>query len=79
MRLVLAQGSRIALVGLLGGLAGALVLTRALASVLFEVSPTDPGTFLLVAALLGAVAALACYVPARRPAKVDPVVALRYE
>jgi predicted permease len=79
VRLVLAQGSRIVLVGLAGGLAGALLLTRALASVLFAVSPTDPATFLLACALLGAVAALACYVPARRAASVDPVVALRHE
>ena len=79
VRLVLAQGSRIALVGLVGGLAGALVLTRALASVLFEVSPTDPGTFLLVSVILAAVVVAACLVPARRAAKVDPVVALRYE
>jgi putative ABC transport system permease protein len=79
VRLVLAQGSRIALVGLLGGLAGALVLTRGLATVLFEVSPTDPATFLVVAALLAGVVVLACFVPARRAARVDPAVALRYE
>ena len=79
LKLVLAQGFRFALFGVLGGLAGALLLTRVLASLLFGVSPTDPVTFALVTTLLALVAFLASYIPARRATKVDPMVALRYE
>jgi putative ABC transport system permease protein len=64
-------------VGLALGVAGALALTRVLASLLFEVSPTDPLTFVGVTTVLGAVALLASYLPARRAARVDPIVALR--
>jgi putative ABC transport system permease protein len=79
MKLVVAHGFRFALFGILAGLVGALLLTRVLASLLFGVSPTDPATFVLVTALLAFVAFLACYIPARRATKVDPIVALRYE
>jgi putative ABC transport system permease protein len=79
MKLVLAQGLRFAFFGVLAGLAGALLLTRVLASLLFGVSPTDPVTFALVTGLLALVAFLACYIPARRATKVDPMEALRYE
>jgi ABC-type antimicrobial peptide transport system permease subunit len=79
MKLVVAHGFRFALFGILAGLVGALLLTRVLASLLFGVSPTDPATFVLVTAVLDLVAFLACYIPARRATKVDPIVALRYE
>jgi ABC-type antimicrobial peptide transport system permease subunit len=79
LKLVLAQGFRFAFFGVLGDLAGALVLTRVLASLLFGVTPTDPATYALVTALLALVAFLACSIPTRRATRVDPMVALRYE
>ena len=79
MRLVVRQGMWLALVGLAIGLAGALVLTRLMSSVLYGVSATDVPTFAGVTLLLGLVVFIACYLPARRAAKVDPMVALRFE
>jgi putative ABC transport system permease protein len=77
--LVLRQGAVLAASGIAVGLALSFVLTRALANVLFGVSPADPLTYAAVSGVLIAVALVACYLPARRAAKVDPMVALRYE
>ncbi len=79
LTMILGQGLRTIFIGLLLGLAGSLALTRTMASLLFEVTATDPLTFAAVIALLIAAALLACYIPARRATKVDPIVALRYE
>jgi putative ABC transport system permease protein len=79
LKLVVGQGMLPVLIGIAVGIAGALALTRFLASMLYGVRPTDPATFLGVAGLMAGVAHLACYLPARRATKVDPMVALRYE
>jgi putative ABC transport system permease protein len=75
--MVVRQALGVVAVGLAIGIGGALALTRVLASLLFDISPTDPLTFTLVTVALGAVALLASYLPARRAARVDPIVALR--
>jgi len=79
LQLVLGQGMKLALVGVMIGLGGAMALTRFLKTLLFGVSPTDPLTFALIASLLMLVALLACWIPARRATKVDPMIALRCE
>ena len=79
MKLVLGQAARITLTGVMIGLAAAAVLTRLMKAMLFGVSATDPATFGAVAVVLTLVALAACYVPAHRAMRVDPVVALRYE
>jgi putative ABC transport system permease protein len=79
LMLVQRQGMALVLMGLAIGVAGALALTPLMTSLLFRVQSTDPITFVLVAAVLIAVSLGACLVPARRAAKVDPIVALRYE
>jgi putative ABC transport system permease protein len=79
MSLVLRRGVVLALIGVVVGLGGALALTRLISSLLFGVTPVDVTTFATVSLALIAVALLACYIPARRATKVDPLVALRYE
>jgi len=79
LRLILKQGLVLTGGGLIAGLLGSFVLTRFLTGLLFEVKPTDPLTYTVVAGLLALVAFAACLIPARRAAKVDPLVALRYE
>jgi predicted permease len=79
LKLVVGHGMLLALVGLGVGLAGAFATTRALASLLYEISSTDPATFVSVSLALAGIAFAASYIPARRAMKVDPMVALRYE
>lgn len=79
LRLILQQGAKLALVGLSVGIVAVFALTRLMASLLYNVSATDPVTFIAVAILLTAVAMLACYIPARRAMHVDAMIALRYE
>jgi ABC-type antimicrobial peptide transport system permease subunit len=79
LTLLLKQGARLVAAGLLFGLAGAWALTRAMSHMLVGVSPSDPLTYISVAALLSSITLLACWIPARRAMLVDPMVALRYE
>jgi putative ABC transport system permease protein len=79
LRLILSQGAKMALIGVAVGVAASLALTRLMAKLLFGVSVYDPLTFVAVACLLILVALAACYIPARRAMRVDPMVALRYE
>jgi putative ABC transport system permease protein len=77
--MVLGQGARLALLGVFLGFIAAFAVTRLMTSLLFGVQPTDTITFVVVPALLMAIALLACYIPARRATRVDPIIALRYE
>jgi putative ABC transport system permease protein len=79
LKLVVGQGLKLTLIGVAIGIAGGLAMTRLVRSFLYEVKPTDPLTFAAVSLVLAAVALAACYIPARRATKVDPMVALRHE
>jgi putative ABC transport system permease protein len=79
VRLVVAQGARLVAAGIVLGLAGAFGLTRLLSTMLFEVGATDMATYAIVSIAMAALALLACAVPARRAARVDPVTALRQD
>jgi len=79
LRLILAQGLKLTLIGVVIGLAAAFALTRWMESLLFGVRPTDPLTFGVIAAVLLCVSLLACWTPARRATKVDPMTALRID
>ena len=79
LRLIVGEGMKVVLIGVVIGLSGGFALGRAVSSLVFGVPVRDPATFIVVAVILAAIALAACVIPARRAARVDPMVALRYE
>ncbi|MEK7829522.1 MAG: FtsX-like permease family protein [Acidobacteriota bacterium] len=79
IRLIVRQGMMLVLAGVIAGIVGAVAAARAISSLLYETKATDPATLAAIALLLTVVALLACYLPARRAAKIDPISALRHE
>jgi ABC-type antimicrobial peptide transport system permease subunit len=79
LKIVLGEGARMVVFGVAAGLIGSAILTRFLQTLLFEIKPTDPITFVVLTALLASVALLACLIPAKRASRVDPLMALRHE
>jgi putative ABC transport system permease protein len=79
IHLVLGEGMLLAVIGIGVGIAGALTLGKIMEGVLYEIKPRDPATFVAVSLAVAAAAAAACYIPARRAMRVDPMVALKYE
>ncbi|MGH9678198.1 MAG: FtsX-like permease family protein, partial [Candidatus Acidiferrum sp.] len=79
LKLIVGEGAKLAAFGIAFGTVAAFGLTRLMSGLLFEVTPTDPETFIAVAVLLAAVGLVACYIPARRATRIDPMIALRYE
>jgi ABC-type antimicrobial peptide transport system permease subunit len=79
LRLVIGHGMLLTVIGITAGLLGAFVLTRWISTLLFGISPTDAVTFLGISLLIAFVSLAACYVPARKSVKLDPMIALRYE
>ena len=77
LRMTLGEGLRIVVIGLASGLVGAAIMTRFFQSMLFDVGPADPITYLSVSVILAGVAFFACYIPAKRATRVDPLIALR--
>jgi putative ABC transport system permease protein len=79
LRMILKQAMTLTGIGVCAGIVGGLVVTQFMKGILFGVNATDPLTFLAVACFLGAIAALASFIPARRATRIDPIIALRYE
>jgi ABC-type antimicrobial peptide transport system permease subunit len=79
LKLIIGQGMMLSLIGMTIGLASAIAVTRLMRNLLFGVSPTDPLTFVIISLLLIFVSLIACWIPARRATKLDPMIALRTE